>query len=149
MKGRGMGPLPGTPRKGRTIWEKKAMLEAKQEIICRMMRTFDGAQDPDARHVRAILRRIPATDLRECYFAQRRGCGKISAFTGRCRGHYMARVYSPLIAATMYPQYFDARALETITGNSTDRNRARIEWAIAHGERLEDVINRYGSLVVA
>lgn len=114
-----------------------------------MMRMFDGAQDPDARHVQATLRRIPATDLRECYITQRRGCGKISAFTGRCRGHYTARVYTPLIAATMYPQYFDARALETITGSNTERNRARIEWAIEHGGQLEDVINRYGSLVVA
>ena len=124
-------------------------METKREIISSMMKTFDGAQDPDARHVQAILRRIPATDLRECYTTQRRGYGKISAFTGRCRCHYMARVYAPIIAATLYPQHFDARAIDTITGRNTERNRARIEWAIEHGERLEDVIKRFGSLVVA
>ena len=121
----------------------------KKEIIDRMMRIFDGAQDPDVRHVRAILRRVPAAALRECYIEQRRGCGGISAFTGRFRRHYMTRIYSPLIAATLYPHYFDARAMDTITGRNASRNRARIEWAIERGERFEDIIERLGVLAVA
>lgn len=124
-------------------------MTTKQEIIGCMMRLFDGAQDPDVRHVRACLRRVPAADLRECYIEQRRGYGEISPFTGRCKRHYMARIYSPLIAATLYPQYFDARAIDTITGRNAERNRARIEWAIERGERFEDIIERLGILAVA
>lgn len=124
-------------------------MDTKEEIIGRMMRMFDGAQDPDVRHVRATLRRVPAAALRECYIEQRSGYGEISPFTGRCRRHYMARIYSPLIAATLYPQYFDARAIDTITGRNAERNRARIEWAIERGERFEDVIERLGILAVA
>lgn len=124
-------------------------MDTKQEIIGRMMRMFDGAQDPDVAHVRATLRRVPAAALRECYIEQRRGYGEISPFTGRCKRHYMARVYSPLIAATLYPQYFDSRALDTITGRNAERNRARIEWAIERGERFEDIIERFGVLAVA
>ena len=117
-------------------------MDTKQEIIGRMMRMFGGSQDPDVAHVRATLRRVPAAALRECY-------GEISPFTGRCKRHYMARVYSPLIAATLYPQYFDARAIDTITGRNAERNRARIEWAIERGERFEDIIERFGILAVA
>lgn len=124
-------------------------MATKQEIIGRMMRFFDGAQDPDVRHVRATLLRVPAAALRECHTEQRRGYGGISPFTGRCRRHYIARVYSPLIAATLYPQYFDARAVDTITGHNVARNRARIEWAIERGERFEDIIERFGVLAVA
>lgn len=124
-------------------------MDTKQEIIGRMMRMFDGSQDPDAAHVRATLRRVPAAALRECYIEQRRGYGEISPFTGRCKRHYIARVYSPLIAATLYPQYFDARAIDTITGRNAERNRARIEWAIERGERFEDIIERLGALAVA
>lgn len=123
-------------------------MDTKQEIIGRMMRMF-GAQDPDVAHVRAALRRVPADALRECYIEQRRGYGEISPFTGRCKRHYMARIYSPLIAATLYPQYFDARAVDTITGRNAERNRARIEWAIERGERFEDIIERLGILAVA
>ena len=121
----------------------------KQDIIDRMMRIFNGAQDPDVAHVRATLRRVPAAALRECYIEQRRGCGGISPFTGRCRRHYMARVYSPLMAVSIFPQYFDVRALDTITGRNADRNRARIEWAIERGERFEDIIERFGALAVS
>lgn len=124
-------------------------MATKEEIIRSMMAMFDGAQDPDVRHVRATLRRIPAAALRECYIEQRRGYGDISPFTGRCRRHYCARIYSPLIAATMCPQYFDERARETITGANAERNRARIEWAIERGERFEDVVERLGILAVA
>lgn len=123
-------------------------MDTKKEIIGRMMRMF-GAQDPDVAHVRATLRRVPASALRECYIEQRRGYGEISPFTGRCKRHYIARVYSPLIAATLYPQYFDARAIDTITGRNAERNRARIEWAIERGERFEDIIERFGILAVA
>ena len=121
----------------------------KDEIIERMMRMVDGTDDPDARHVRAALRRVPAAALRECYIEQRRGYGDISPFTGRCKRHYIARVYSPLIAATLYPQYFDARALDTITGHNVERNRARIGRAIDAGERFEDIVKRIGHLAVA
>lgn len=124
-------------------------MDTKQEIVGRMMRTFGGSQDPDVAHVRATLRRVPAAALRECYIEQRRGYGEISPFTGRCKRHCMARVYSPLIAATLYPQYFDARAIDTITGRNAERNRARIEWAIERGERFEDIIERFGILAVA
>ena len=123
-------------------------MDTKQEIIGRMMRMF-GAQDPDVAHVRAALRRVPAAALRECYIEQRRGYGEISPFTGRCKRHYMARIYSPIIAATLYPQYFDERAIDTITGRNAERNRARIEWAIERGERFEDIIERLGVLAVA
>lgn len=123
-------------------------MDTKQEIVGRMMRMF-GAQDPDVAHVRATLRRVPAAALRECYIEQRRGHGEISPFTGRCKRHYMARIYSPLIAATLYPQYFDARAIDTITGRNAERNRARIEWAIERGDRFEDIIERFGILAVA
>ena len=85
-------------------------MDTKEEIIGRMMRMFDGAQDPDVRHVRATLRRVPAAALRECYIEQRRGYGEISPFTGRCRRHYMARIYSPLIAATPATPSATARA---------------------------------------
>lgn len=121
----------------------------KQEIIGRMMRIFDGAQDPDVAHVRATLRRVPSSALRECYIEQRRGCGGISAFTGHFRRHYVARVYTAFIAATLFPQYFDARAIDTITGRSAARNRARIEWAIERGERFEEIMQRFGGLAVA
>lgn len=124
-------------------------MDTKQEIVGRMMRMFGGSQDPDVAHVRAALRRVPAAALRECYIEQRRGYGEISPFTGRCKRHYMARIYSPLIAATLYPQYFDARAIDTITGRNAERNRARIEWAIERGERFEDIIERLGVLAVA
>lgn len=124
-------------------------MDTKQEIIGRMMRMFDGAQDPDVAHVRAALRRVPAAALRECCIEQRRGHGEISPFTGRCKRHYKARIYSPLIAATMYPQYFDERAMDTITGHNAERNRARIEWAIERGERFEDIMSHYGILAVA
>lgn len=124
-------------------------MDTKQEIIGRMMRMFGGSQDPDVAHVRVTLRRVPAAALRECYIEQRRGYGEISPFTGRCKRHYMARIYSPLIAATLYPQYFDARAIDTITGRNAARNRARIEWAIERGERFEDIIERLGVLAVA
>lgn len=124
-------------------------MTTKQEIINRMMMMFDGSQDPDVAHVRATLRRVPASALRECYIERRHGCGGISPFTGRCRRHYMARIYTAFIAATLFPQYFDARALDTITGRNAERNRARIELAIERGERFEDIIERLGALAVA